>query len=64
MEGEAGVKHECFFNFSMVQGKMKYKYLMTGRPVSVCHSADAILEKKVKSELWNSYLFLYIKTIT
>lgn len=63
-KGRQVLHTNVFFHFSMVQSKMKYKYLMTGKPVSVCHSADAILEKKVKSELWNSYLFIYIKTIT
>jgi len=52
-----------FFHFSMVQNKIKYKYLMTGKPVSVCHAAEVIAKEK-SEELWNSHLFIYIKCIT
>lgn len=31
-----------FFHVSMVQNKIKYKYLVTGKPVSMCHATDVI----------------------
>lgn len=32
----------------MVQNKIKYKYFMTGKPVSMCHAAD-VIPKHVES---------------